>query len=186
MYWSGRVSCRSQSIRNSHSHTPRAILYTFRFLEGDLMLHNTEISIRNKRSADPEYIQASSADASTRAWRRWWAKYGLSTAPSNTFGPASPENLKLLPRHELVDPWHSHTKHCSKCRDVLQKSKLIQKAGWAVVWGVLAIYRKKSLLAGALVIIGLLSSLVAGRVVRELEGAPSKSEVGDRSLSASR
>jgi hypothetical protein len=155
-------------------------------LEGDLMLHNTEISIRNKQSADPEYIHASSADTSTKAWRRWWAKYGLSVTPSNTFGPASPENLKLLPRHELVDPWHSHTKHCSKCRTVLRKSKLIQKAGWAVLWGTLAIYRKNSLLAGTLGIIGFLSSLIAGQVVRELEGAPNKSEVGDRSPSASR
>jgi hypothetical protein len=150
------------------------------------MLHNTEISIRNKQSVNPEYIHASSADLSTKAWRRWWTKYGLSATPSNTFGPASPENLKLLPRHELVDPWHSHTKHCSKCRTVLWKSKLIQKAGWAVLWGTLAIYRKKSLLAGTLAIIGLLSSLVAGRLVRELEGVQNKSEIGDRSPSASR
>jgi hypothetical protein len=165
---------------------PRVVAYTSRFLEGDLMLHNTEISIRNKQSADPEYIHASSADLSTKAWRRWWTKYGLSATPSNTFGAASPENLKLLPRHELVDPWHSHTKHCSKCRGVLRKSKLIQKAGWAVLWGTLAIYRRNSLLAGTLAIIGLLSSLVTGRVVRELEGVKNKSEVGDRSPSASK
>jgi hypothetical protein len=63
----------------------RLVSTTFRFLEGDLMLHNTEISIRNKQSADPEYIHASSADTSTKAWRRWWAKYGLSATPSNTF-----------------------------------------------------------------------------------------------------
>jgi hypothetical protein len=155
-------------------------------LEGDLMLHNTEISIRNKQSLDPEYIHASSADTSTKAWRRWWVKYGMSVTPKNTFGPAAPENLKLLPRHELVDPWNSHTKHCSKCQDVLQNSKRIQKAGWAVLWGSLAISRRNSLLAGTLGIIGLLSSLVAGRIMRELEGAPNKSEVGDRSLSASR
>jgi hypothetical protein len=163
-----------------------SFLHTYRFLEGDLMLHNTEITIRNKQSADPEYIHASTADASTKAWRKWWANYGLSSTPRNTFGPASPENLKLRPRHELVDPWHSHTKHCSKCRDVLQRSKLIQKAGWAVLWGSLAIYRRNSFMASTMGFLGLLSSRVAGRVVRELEGTPNKSEVGDRSLSASK
>jgi len=171
-----------------HPRTPEWLLHIFnqKILEGDLMVHNAEITIRNRQVVLPEYIHASSSDASCKAWRTWWTKYGLSAAPPNTFGPASANNVRQQQRHELVDPWDSHTKHCSKCRNVLQRAKLIQKAAWAIVWSSLALCRKKSRLAGTLGIVGALSSWIAGRLIRELQGASNKSEVGDRTYSASR
>jgi hypothetical protein len=159
------------------------MIVVHRFLEGDLMIHNAEIAIRNKQSAIPSYIHASSADTSTKAWRAWWQKYGLSTAPRNTFGPASPSSLRQLDRIDLVDPWRAHTSKCSKCRRALKCCKLIQKAGWAVAWSALALFRRYTFLTITLGLLGALTGWVAGLLIREFEGPQRKSGVSDRSLS---
>jgi len=150
------------------------------------MLHNTEIAIRKKSSTIPNYIHASSADASTKAWRKWWSRYGFSTAPPHTFGPASSSNLRQLSRQELVDPWRAHTSKCSKCRNALRRIKLVQRSGWIVAWSAALLFRRNNLVGAVLLgMLGGLSSLAANLLIRELEGPRSASEVGDRSLSAS-
>jgi hypothetical protein len=167
-----------------HSHP---LLVSFgRFLDGDLMLHPTEIAIRKKQNAIPSYTHASSSDVSCKAWRTWWSKYGFSAAPKNTFGPASGENLTLLSRQDMIDPWCSHTRRCSKCQAVLKRSRILRRVGLVVVWGALAFYRQNKVLTVTMSLLGVLSSWGADRLVRELEGAPSKSEVGRRSISMMR
>lgn len=156
------------------------------FLEGDLMIHNAEIAIRKKQSTIPNYIHASSADASTKAWRKWWSRYGLSTAPPHTFGPASPSNIRQFSRRELVDPWRAHTSKCSKCRKALRRIKLVQRSGWIVAWFAALLLRRNSLVGAILLgMLGLLSGLAATLLIRELEGPLSASEVPDRGLSVS-
>ena len=149
-------------------------------------MHNTEISVRNKLSAIPKYIHATSSDNSVSAWRAWWFKYGLSAAPRHSFSPALPENLKQLDRADLVDPWRLHTSKCAKCRTVLKRARLVGKIGWGLVaWGALAMTKRKSFGALAVGLVGIASSLCAGVVIREMEGPFSKSEVDERTPSVS-
>ena len=156
-----------------------------RFLEGDLITHNCEIQVRRDDSVMPNYVSASSSDVSCTAWRTWWLKYGMSSAPRNTFGPASAENLVPLTRKELVDPWTSHVQRCSKCRTVLRRCKIVQKLGWVLLWTAATLFRSRAPIRSlALALVGLVSSLVAGLLVRELEGVRGASEVADRARSA--
>ena len=59
-------------------------------------------------------------------YHQWWKKHGFSSAPPNTYGPASFDQLPKLSRREQIDPWEAHTKHCSKCRTALQRFKKAQ------------------------------------------------------------
>jgi hypothetical protein len=147
------------------------------------VLHQTERTIRSQNNILPKYAYSSSADTSTKAWRTWWSKYGFSAAPAHTFGPASPKNLKVLNRDDLMDPWASHTRHCSKCRRVLRVSKWTERGGFVVAWMGAALVRR-SLLLGCLVgLLGGTTSWLSHRLGQELEGSRRPSEVGDRGLS---
>jgi len=172
-----------------HPATPDWVLHLInqKFIEGDLMVHSTEIAIRSgQQSPIPKYIHATSSDTSCKAWRKWWAKYGLSTSPPQTFGPASPDNLELLDRKALTDPWSAHTSKCSKCRAVLRRCKMLRRLGTVVAWSALALFRRNFVLACMFGSIGGLTTYGATRLMRELEGPISNGEVPDRSLSAAR
>jgi hypothetical protein len=151
-------------------------------------VHSAEVAIRKQLALaqiQPKYIYATSSDTSVKAWRSWWTKYGLSAAPPHTFGPASPQSLQLLGRQELGNAWRYHTRHCSKCRTALRRIKLARHVGTAVAWAALVLFRRNRLLACAVGLVGAGIRWGATRLVRELEGPATRSDVGDRSLSAS-
>lgn len=154
-----------------------------------MVVHGAEITIRQKQLAaaqvQPKYIYATSSDTSVRAWRSWWTKYGLSAAPPHTFGPASPVNLRLLDRHELSDAWRYHTRCCGKCRGALRRIKVVQRAGTAVAWAALALFRNNRVLACVLGMLGAAVGWAATWLARELEGPSGRSEVRERSHSVS-
>lgn len=149
-----------------------------------MVLHQTEHTIRSRNNILPKYAYSSSADTSTKAWRIWWKKYGFSAAPAHTFGPASPNNLQMMNRDALMDPWASHTRHCSKCRRVLRVSTWTARGGLVVAWlGAALVARRSLLLGGLLGLVGGTTSWLSQRLGRELEGSRRPSEVGDRGLS---
>ena len=62
------------------------------------------------------------SDTATREFRKWWTKVGLSSTPPNTFGPASPESLKAMPRAAQLNRFENHAATCSACRKVTQRT----------------------------------------------------------------
>jgi hypothetical protein len=151
-------------------------------------MHETEWTLRKLRKRDkmPRYIYATSSDDSVKAFRSWWTANRLDQAPPHSFGPASPDNLSLLPRSEQVDPWRLHTQHCSKCRAVVRRAQFCRRLGLALAgFGCAVVIRNANrrvsitaLLWGALLYFG------SNRLIQEVAGGTSFSatQVGDRSL----
>lgn len=151
------------------------------------MQHVMEIDIRKRTqppSNNPKYIYATQADNLVKSWRQWWSKFGMAQAPPHSFGPASPDTLPArLPRKELIDPWRVHTIQCAHCRRLLARTKAFRRVGWGLLWIAAALVRRRShaILLGLL---GLATSVLTTRVIRDLEGVPLSSQVGDRCPSA--
>ena len=159
-----------------------------------MIMHDVERTARsgaNNISADNgstketlDYITPTSADKGVNAYRTWWNKYGLSKAPPHTFGPASPSNLRHIPRHEYVNPWWMHTKSCAHCRHALKNARRLEK--WSLALGLLTSVGASafgcsrpviSLLAASL---GLLLSSIGKKLVVAFEGSSHLSDIPDR------
>ena len=165
------------------------LLFLSRFLEGDFIVHPAEYAIRHKLSVVPKYIYATSSDTSVKAWRSWWTKYGLSAAPPQTFGPANPRNLHLLDRRQLSDAWTYHTRHCRKCRTALRRLRLCRAVSVVLSCAALAGAVARGVIrhrwvCWAATVLGAAAWAGSARLIQELEGPSSHSQVGDRSLSA--
>ena len=99
-------------------------------LEDDqVFLHYQERYIE-KAGGSEQYSQAcylpTKADRFVLELRRWVSQFGAESFPGQTFDRATP-------KHELLERFHSHTKHCSSC---LVAYRNFQRARWAI--GVLA------------------------------------------------
>jgi len=159
-------------------------LLTLRLVEGDFILHDAEITARQHSPDTENYITPTSADKGAIAFRSWWRKKGLAKAPPHTFGPASAENLRRLPRHEYTNPWRAHTQSCSSCRAVLRRAKRLRK--WSAALGILAAlgasYQRRPSASLLAAILGLTLNSAGNRIVLELEGSPHLGDVSDRSI----
>jgi phenylpropionate dioxygenase-like ring-hydroxylating dioxygenase large terminal subunit len=166
-------------------------LFNNKFFDSDIWVHETEISVRSKEGdphqSIPNYLYPTSSDISVQGFRKWWAQFGYSKAPSHSFGPASMNNLKRLTRKEQIDPWKGHTKNCSKCRLILTKAKKYKRLS-LFAGSISAIYmlnRSNPFLASALFAAGLLARERADKMIKALEGETSLSEVADRTFASS-
>mmetsp|Transcript_32679 Transcript_32679/g.67032 ORF Transcript_32679/g.67032 Transcript_32679/m.67032 type:complete len:598 (+) Transcript_32679:55-1848(+) len=172
-------------------------LLTLKLIEGDTILHDAERTTRltphknNSTSKSENYLTPTSADKGVIAFRTWWRKYGLADSPPHTFGPASPSNLKNIPRWEYTNPWMMHTKSCANCRAVLRKAKWLERwggmgglfFGWLFMAGSYA-GRDAVRLYGSLVmtLVGLGLSLMGRKIIYGLEGGSRLSDIPDRAI----
>jgi hypothetical protein len=144
-------------------------------------MHESEIAARTKGEDVPQYVYPSSCDISVQGFRRWWVKYGQAAAPRNSFGPASPDKLKRLSRRDQIDPWITHTKHCSKCRSILRKAKRVETFSLiAAAVGAIFSSSRHPILACTMLAAGYLVNRKARTIVVALEGEPNPSQVNDR------
>mmetsp|Transcript_20669 Transcript_20669/g.31553 ORF Transcript_20669/g.31553 Transcript_20669/m.31553 type:complete len:523 (+) Transcript_20669:201-1769(+) len=158
-----------------------------RFLNTDTWLHDAE-RVARAISHEPTdnidlYQSASQSDVGVKAFRKWWAKYGMANAPPHSFGPSTMEQLgpRTLSRPEQIDPWEYHTKHCSICRKALTRFKKIETGGLVVAIFSAAIMRRWPILRGLLVAGGLGSHFMSKRIATFIEGNPRMSGIDDRS-----
>jgi len=183
-----------------------------RFLNSDTWLHDAEREVVNRKQqilsstssanakndktrmklAQMDYVYASQSDTGVSAFRKWWMKHGMADAPPNTFAMATMEQLgpRSLPRREQIDPWESHTKHCSTCRMTLVRMKKSQKIllFLSIASGFFSGGRPTSISRS---IIGLASAgmflygnMFLKKLATVMEGNPEISQVSDRSSSA--
>jgi Pheophorbide a oxygenase len=152
-----------------------------RFLNTDVWLHDAEFVARSRSSRNLEYTYASNSDLGVRAFRQWWSKHGFSTAPPNTFGPASKEDLTLLSRRELVDPWEHHSKQCSSCRRALKLMKQVQAGSLLAAVSSVVFLRNWPIRAVAVAAMGMYVNTMATKTATLIEGNPFPSGISDRS-----
>lgn len=152
-----------------------------RFLNTDAWLHDAEFVARSRSSRNLAYIYASNSDLGVRAFRQWWSKHGFSTAPPNTFGPASKEDLTLLSRRELVDPWEYHSKQCSSCRRALKLMKKVQAGSLLATVASIVLLRDWPVRAVAMAAVGMYVNSMATKTATVIEGNPYPSAISDRS-----
>jgi len=152
-----------------------------RFLNTDVWLHDAEIVARSRSTRNLNYIFGSQSDMGVRAFRQWWLKHGFSSAPPNTFGPSSPEDLKPMTRREQIDPWEYHTKHCSSCRRALKMMKRVQMGGLFASIASAVFLRNTPIRAALAAAAGLYVRYLAMKTATAVEGNPFPSGVADRS-----
>lgn len=112
-------------------------------------------------------------------------KYGYVVAPTNSFGPASLDNLHRMSRQEQIDPWWGHTKHCSKSRSVLRKAKRVKIFSViAGAVGAILTSRQRPLSSCLLLCGGIFISRRANKLIVELEGEQHPSNVEDRTFAS--
>jgi len=183
----GKVRFISSLGNNKLASLPLPIwvrhILTMKLQEGDTIMHDVELTLRGE-GGDKPYITPTSADAGVKAYRKWWKKYGLSTSPPHTFGPASSENLKQMSRSEYTNPWLMHTRTCSHCRSALRKAKLLEK--WSLIIGFLtsisANISRHRARAFIIMTIALTLRSIGSKIVTMLEGPRDLSDVPDRSI----
>jgi hypothetical protein len=85
----------------------------------------------------------------------------------------------------LIDPWVHHVKHCSSCRDGLNKWKMTQRASLAISFLSAALLgRRKPVVAAILSLMGLGLHNFSRKVATIMEGNPHQSEITDRSAAS--
>lgn len=150
-----------------------------------IQVHDAEITARQQGLGIPKYLYPASSDKSVLRYRKWWVKNCLSTkTPPNTFGPSSPDILTRLSRKQQTDPWRCHTRHCVKCRTVLSRLKKVQTLSLFLGAFSALVARRYPLVSGLCLLAGIFGRHRVHRLVLLLEGHPTPSTVGDRSLSA--
>lgn len=152
-----------------------------RFLNTDIWLHDAEIVARTRSTKALNYIFGSQSDMGVRAFRQWWLKQGFSSAPPNTFGPSSPQDLKSMTRREQIDPWEYHTKHCSSCRRALKVMKRVQWGSLFVSIASAVLLRNTPVRASLAAGLALYVRYLALRTATAVEGNPYPSGIADRS-----
>lgn len=186
------------------------------FLNSDIWLHDVErYCIQRKEQQEKEgkksasskfgldYLYPTQSDLGVIAYRKWWAEHGFADSPAHTFSMATMDLLgpTTLTRREQIDPWESHTKHCSSCRKALGMLKKGQSlclafALLSVVLGVSGSASLSSTSAGIgrkvikplLALIGGSGALYGRNIMKKLatalEGNPYAGEIEDRSVAA--
>lgn len=166
------------------------------FLNTDTWLHDVERNAIIRDNAHDgakglgfDYLYASESDKGTVQFRKWW-KNRFVFSPPNTFGAATPEQLGpySIPRHDQINPWDNHAKHCSSCRRTLKKIKLIQKIClYSSIASIVLLFQKKRffhpILAFAFATTGISASSFCRKAATVIEGNPYASGIGDRSVS---
>jgi hypothetical protein len=161
------------------------IFVLYSFFDSDIWIHDAEFAARSKSRDVPKYLYPSSCDASVQGFRRWWTQYGYSSAPPNSFGPASFDNLQRLSRQQQMDPWQGHTNKCTKCRSVLEKAKNVKLASLLVgAIGAIFTSRRHPLLSCVFLGIGVFARIRAHKLVVSLEGEQYPSNVDDRTFAS--
>lgn len=177
-----------------------------RFLNSDSWLHDTERAVRMENKINQiggsvavgaaragkqsllgmNYISSSRSDLGPGLFRRWWHEQKLSSSPPDFFGPAPPSTFDTRPltRAEQIDPWHSHSKHCSHCRKSLRSLKIFQKGLVAVASSLVILLRNKPLIAIPTVLASVLSHNLLRKLVTVIEGNNHRGELADRSVAA--
>lgn len=160
-----------------------------RFLNTDTWLHDAERTFRMTGGGEgkkPNYVYASRSDLGVSLFRRWWNMHGFADSPPDAYGPADPAALgtRALTRREQIDPWESHSKHCSECRAALRVMKRGQIAG--IVWaGLSAVFlRRWPVIAAVAIGLGVWVNVFLKKCATVIEGNPYPSGVDDRSPAA--
>ena len=130
------------------------------------------------------YVQSSNSDLGPSLFRRWWHEQKLSSSPPDFFGPASQFDQRPLTRAEQIDPWNSHSKHCSHCRKALTTMKRLQKALIAGASSLAILLRNKPIIAILVVCVSVAANSFLKKFMTVIEGNPNPSEIGDRSVAA--
>lgn len=159
-----------------------------RFLNTDTWLHDAErnaITNSIDKGFGLDYVYASESDTGTIKFRSWW-KERFASAPPHTFGAATLDQLgsHAIPRHEQIDPWENHAKHCSICQKALKKMKLIQKLGLYVSLGSVLTFRRFPILAFSIAATGISTSYLCKMAATSIEGNPYPSGISYRSVSS--
>ena len=177
-----------------------------RFLNSDSWLHDTERAVRMGHKINQvgssvavgaakggktsllgmNYVQSSRSDLGPSLFRRWWHEQKLSSSPPDFFGPAPPSRFdeRPLTRAQQIDPWYSHSKHCSHCRKALTTMKRLQKALIAGASSLAILLRNKPIIAILIVFAGVAAHNFLKKFMTVIEGNQHLSEIGDRSVAA--
>jgi len=167
---------------------------TNRFLNSDVWLHDTEREVLKRKDAGlagqkiagMDYVYSSQSDLGVTLFRKWWQQHGFADSPAHTFGMATSHQLgpTALTRHEQIDPWENHAKHCSICRRSLKRMKLGKKAFLFLALASPIFGRRVPLLGIGGVAFGLFGHNFLTKLATIIEGNPERSLVADRSAAA--
>lgn len=177
-----------------------------RFLNSDSWLHDTERAVRMNNKINQigssvavgsaksgktslfgmNYVASSRSDLGPSLFRRWWSEHKLSQSPPDFFGPAPPSSFDARPlsRAEQIDPWNSHSKHCSHCRKALRRMKILQKALVAVASSLVLLMKNKPSIAIPTVLVSVYAHFFLKKLVTVIEGNYHRGEIDDRSVAA--
>jgi hypothetical protein len=133
------------------------------------------------------YIASSQSDLGPSLFRKWWHEHKLSNSPPDFFGAAPPSVFDARPaltRAEQIDPWTSHSKHCSHCRKSLRILKRVQKALVAGASSLAILLRNRPFIAIPMVFISVWAHFFMRKLATVIEGNNHRSEIDDRSVAA--
>lgn len=163
-----------------------------RFLNTDTWLHDAERNAIIKQHDDGskqkgfglDYAYASESDVGTIKFRQWWKKR-FASSPPHSFGAATPDLLgpNSIPRQEQINPWENHAKHCSTCRNALQRMKLIQKLSLYVTVGSVLVLKRYPIMAFFIAATGISSNFFCRKSATVIEGNPYAGGIGYRPVS---
>ena len=131
-------------------------------LDGDMIiLHQQESFLHQQaeKSWQIKYKMPTSADRLVIEFRNWFDKYCQGQLPWHKVGLNSATITQINDsRHQLLDRYEQHTKHCHSCRETLKKTQLLQRfllVFFAVVVAVVALLPEQLKLSFGVPLIGL-------------------------------
>ena len=154
-----------------------------RFLNTDIWLHNAEIELRKNEKGDKAYTSMTTSDLGVNLWRQYWRSSGMINSPKNSYGPSDIKNLVKLSRKKQIDPWQTHSKQCSDCREALKNADKLNKIGNVILC--LSIITPNNIIKCGMIFNGFFLKKISKKMQSAIRGEDAIDMIKDRSVSAS-